>query len=97
MTTATPETLRAALDAPRGLDPWNDGERATLRALFVREGAFNHGEPRWFWYRNCTSLRSERAGAWDANLMDHLAQCEWELARREAGVTDAEAVSWLGL
>ncbi|MGL4257958.1 MAG: hypothetical protein ACRCSL_16615 [Microbacterium sp.] len=95
----THEGLLAALDAARGQDPWNGGPRLTLRAIFVYKGAYNHEEPRWRWYAGCTlsKLHCERAGAWDANLMDHLLACEWEISRREAGVSEATVEGWLGL
>jgi hypothetical protein len=70
MNMKTHEGLLAALDAPRGQDPWNGGPRPTLRAIFVREGAYNPGEPRWRWYAGCTPAarrasprRRSRAGS----------------------------------
>lgn len=92
-------TLLEQLDAARGQDPWNGGPRITLRALFTNTGMYNHEAPRWHWYRDRTTafLRCERTGAWDANNLDHEAACSWEMARREAGVSNEEVAKWLGV
>ena len=92
----SPAELKARLDAPRGQDPWNGGPRWPLR----RHLSANHnGAGRsWFdFYASATDghLRVLRAQAWDANTLDALAMIDWEAARRAAGVTEAEARSWL--
>lgn len=88
--------LRKALDAPRGSDPWNGGERLSLRRHL--NGDHNGaGQIWWMFYQGCTygHLRVLRAQAWDANILDALHMIEWELRRRDAGVPDELVQEWL--
>ena len=88
--------LRERLDAPRGSDPWNGGERLPLRRHLNADhnGA---GQTWWAFYAGCTTshLSVLRAQAWDANVLDALHMIEWELQRRAAGVTEAQVREWL--
>lgn len=98
-TTVTSDELRAQLDADRGQDAWNDGPKLTLRQLFCFAGAWASDGPAWLWWRtrSYNDLRGIRAGAWDANLLDREAAARWEIARRDAGVSDATVAQWLGI
>lgn len=99
MTTTVTSELRARLDADRGKDAWNDGPKLTLRQIFCFAGAWASDDPAWLWWRtrSYNDLRVIRAGAWDANLLDRADAAQWELARRDAGVSDATVAQWLGI
>lgn len=88
--------LREALDAPRGSDPWNGGQRLSLRKHL--NGDHNGaGQTWWMFYAGCTDghLRVLRAQAWDANIIDALRMIEWEMQRRTAGVSEDTVREWL--
>lgn len=88
--------LREALDAPRGFDPWNGGERLPLKKHL--NGDHNGaGQTWWMFYQGCTDshLRVLRARAWDANTIDALHMIDWEMQRRAAGVPDDTVKEWL--
>jgi hypothetical protein len=90
------KALRKRLDAPRGSDPWNGGERLPLRQHLNADhnGA---GQTWWQFYAGCTTpyLHVLRTQAWDANIIDALDMIEWELHRRHAGVTEDQIREWL--
>ncbi len=87
------------LDADRGQDAWNSGPKLTLRQIFRFAGAWASDGPAWLWWRtrSYNDLSVIQAGAWDANLLDREAAASWELARRDAGVSDATVAQWLGI
>lgn len=87
------DALRALLDADRGQDEHTGGPRFTLREIFCSEVAW----ALWWRTRSYDNLRAISAGAWDANLLDREAAAWWELARRDAGVSDATVAQWLGI
>lgn len=96
MDTTTEKELRKRLDAPRGSDPWNGGERLALR-LHLNADHNGAGQTWWQFYAGCTPshLRALRQQAWAANIIDALDMIEWELQRRAAGVTDDQVREWL--
>lgn len=84
---ATPEDLRAALDANRACV--NFPTAPTLRRLL-------RGET-FAWLANLTDgrLGARIQGCWDANMLDELAAATWERRRRALGVDRATAEAWL--
>ena len=70
MDTTTEKELRKRLDAPRGSDPWNGGERLALR-LHLNADHNGAGQTWWQFYAGCTPshLRALRQQAWAANII----------------------------
>lgn len=91
-------SLSDQLDSDRGQDAWNSGPKLTLRQIFCFAGT-STSDPAWLWWRtrSYNDLCVIQAGAWDANLLDREAAARWELARRDAGVSDATVAQWLGI
>lgn len=72
---------REMLDRRPGASQYGDFHAPTVRDMLKR-----HPEnARWLRNLSDADLRAKRAGAWDANLMEELAQYEWEIERRREG------------
>lgn len=79
----------AALDADRGRDNGGYGDqRPTLRSVLTRRTWLNQEAP-WDWLAGLTdgALAAHRAGMWASNQIENLEAAEWELKRREIGVS----------
>lgn len=96
MNLSTISNLRAALDAARGHDPWNNGPRLTIRALLLARET-SDGPSRWERLQNANraSLEIDAHAAWQCNQLDRFAPLQWEIMRRKLGVDVSTVDAWL--